>query len=65
VERAAVVGEGIVVAVEGFDRSEDQECRIRRTVAVVPGQKSVEYKRTIINIGDPIDEGERGAEWVQ
>lgn len=35
--RAVVVGEGIVVAVGGFDRFEDQGRRIHRTVVVAPG----------------------------
>jgi len=35
--RAVVVGEGIVVAVEGFDRFEGQGRRIHRTVVVAPG----------------------------
>ena len=54
-ERAAVVGEGIVVAVEGFDRFEDQGRRIHQTVAVVPGPKPKESKRTIISVGDLVD----------
>ena len=49
-EPVVVVGEGIVVAEGGFDRFEDQERRIHRTVAVAPGQKPGEYKRTIISI---------------
>ena len=43
--RVAVVGEEIVVvAVEGFDRFEDQERRIHQTVVVARGQKSEEHK---------------------
>ena len=53
-ERPAVAEEGIVV-VEGFDRFEGQERRIRRTVVVVPGQKPEKYKRTIISVDDLID----------
>jgi len=45
VGRAVVVGEGTVaVAVEEFDRFEDQERRIRQTVAVVPGPRPEEPK---------------------
>lgn len=54
VEQPAVAEEGIVV-VEGFDRFEGQERRIRRTVVVVPGQKPEKYKRTIISVDDLID----------
>ena len=43
----AVVGEGTAVVVEdveGVDRFEGQERHIHRTVAVVPGQKSAQWK---------------------
>jgi len=61
VERAAVVGEGIVVvAVEEFDRFEDRERRIHRTVAVVRGQKPRGCERTIINIDNLVDREEGG-----
>ena len=64
---AVVVGEGIVVvAVEGFDRSEDRGRRIHQTVGVVPGPKPKESKRTIISIGDLVDrESRRRIEEVQ
>jgi hypothetical protein len=55
VGRTAVVGEGIVVAVGGFDRFEDQGRRIHQTVAVVSGPKSKESKRTIISVDDLVD----------
>ena len=58
--RAAVVEEGIVVAVEGFDRFEDQGRRIHQTVAVVPGPKPKESKRTTISTDDFVDRESRG-----
>jgi len=66
VERAAVVGEEIVVvAVEGFDRFEDRERRIHRTVAAVPGQKSKEHKRATVNIENLVNRKKRNAEGDQ
>ena len=60
-ERSAVVGEEtVVVAVEEFDRFEDQERRIRHTVAVAQERKSEEYKRTTINIDNLVGRKKAG-----
>ena len=65
-ERPVVVGEEtVVVAVEEFDRFEDQERRIRRTAGVVLEQKSEEFKRTTINIDNLVGRKKQEVEGVQ